>query len=82
MRTGGGTAVSCMVDVSVLIESLRSLDGVDAAISHEEATLGNMRPRLRIIIQRAPTADRRADTGAPWKPDTAGERPERAARAL
>ena len=40
--------MSCMVDVSVLIESLRSLDGVDAAITHEEATLGNMLPRLRI----------------------------------
>ena len=40
--------MSCMVDVSVLTESLRSLDGVDAAITHEEATLGNMLPRLRI----------------------------------
>ena len=45
--------MSCMVDVSVLIESLRSLDGADAAITHEEATLGNMRPRLRINSESA-----------------------------
>ena len=44
-----------MVDVSVLTESLRSLDGVDAAITHEEATLGNMRPRLRINSESALT---------------------------
>ena len=85
MRTGGGTAVSCMVDVSVLTESLRSLDGVDAAITHEEATLGNMLPRLRINSvsgRDGGPADRRANTGAPRRPDSAGERPERAARAL
>ena len=66
--------MSCMVDVSVLTESLRSLDGVDAAITHEEATLGNMRPRLRINSESALTrvdllpTDRVGFTGA-WRAD-------------